>query len=70
MEHSELKLLNDAMYALGYDMSEHEDLVTLKEELNKLSQTVDKMLSLTEKEYVDVVAEFDKTEYSCMYSNR
>lgn len=70
MEHSELKLLNDAMYALGYDMSEHEDLVTLKEELNKLSQTVDKMLSLTEKEYVDVVAEFDKIEYSSMYSNR
>lgn len=67
MEHSELKLLNDAMYALGYDMGEHQDLVTLKEELNKLSQTIDKMLSLTEKEYVNVVTEFDNIEFSCMY---
>lgn len=62
-------MLNDAMYALGYDMGEHEDLVTLKRELDKLSHTVDKMLSLTEQEYTDVVAEFDNIEFCHMYSD-
>ena len=47
MKHEDLKLLNDTMYNLGYDMGNREDVIELSGEMDKLSQIVAKLLTMS-----------------------
>ena len=63
MKHEDLKLLNDIMYNLGYDMGNREDVIELSGEMNKLAPIVAKLLSMSSEEFTKTIEEFDKEHF-------
>lgn len=59
-EYDDLCTLHESMYALGLDISERSDLENFKKAMAKITATADNLLSLSDKDMKDKIAEFDK----------
>ena len=63
MKYEDLKLLNDTMYNLGYDMGDRQDVIELSGAMDKLSQIVAKLLMMSPEEFNQTIEEFDKEHF-------
>ena len=63
MKHEDLQLLNDTMYNLGYDMGDRQDVIELSGEMDKLSQVVAQLLTISPEEFNQTIEEFDREHF-------
>lgn len=66
-KYQQLEDLNDAMYALDYDMSNIEDVHSFKKKLEHLDKIVDGLLLMPTEEFSSIIEDFDKRHLGPLY---
>lgn len=67
-QYQQLEDLNDAMYALDYDMSNIEDVHSFKKKLEHLDKIVDGLLLMPMEEFSSTIKDFDKRHLGPYYT--
>ena len=67
-KYQQLEDLNDAMYALDYDMSNIEDVHSFKKKLEHLSKIIDGLLLMPVEEFSSTIEDFDKRHLGPYYT--
>jgi len=67
VQYKQLEELHEAMYPLDYDMGDIKGIMSFRNKLERLKETVDKLLLMPMEEFSSIIEEFDKRYLGPLY---